>query len=254
MNEYHKSRQARGERKFGKFKLHKVWSSSSSLLLLDLWHFSTGSATLDFSGCRPRNFPFKEPQKLLLLLSNFQSLSYTTFWFIPFQTLDSRCSTWLHIKVDYQLEPNIIHLFPEKHNHQDLLLYHNIERPQTYRYTTPNIVRQCMSKQSILRPLCMIISRTFISFDFSVSMIPGSKTDLLFFAYKLFLSFYQYTYWAFHFFTTSFSPGSTLVRTSGQLKLISPNVESKVQQMMRREAGAVQQMGPEEDSPEITND
>ena len=156
------------------------------------------------------------------------------------------------------MEPNIIHLFPEKHNHQDLLLYHNIERPQTYRYTTPNIVRQCMSKQSILRPLCMIISRTFISFDFSVSMIPGSKTDLLFSAYPISYFFlYRYTYccaFSFHFFITSFSPGSTLVRTSGQLKLISPNVESKVQQMMRREAGAVQQMGPEEDSPEITND
>jgi hypothetical protein len=50
------------------------------------------------------------------------------------ETLDSRCSTWLHIKVEYQLEPNIIHLFPEKHNHQNLLLYHNIQRPQTYRY------------------------------------------------------------------------------------------------------------------------
>ena len=98
---------------------------------------TASSATLDFSGPKPTLFPLRN------LLSFLQQLKPKSFQFSiilkvifpcsPFQTLDSRCSTWLHIKVDYQLEPNIIHLFPEKHNHQDLLLYHNIERPQTYR-------------------------------------------------------------------------------------------------------------------------
>ena len=47
--------------------------------------------------------------------------------------------------------------------------------------------------------------------------------------------------------------GSTLVPTSGQLKSISPNVESKVQQMMR--LAGVQQMGHlDGDSREITKD
>jgi hypothetical protein len=43
------------------------------------------------------------------------------------------CSTWLRTEVEYQLESNVIHLFPEKHNHQKLLLYHNIDRAQSYR-------------------------------------------------------------------------------------------------------------------------
>jgi hypothetical protein len=51
--------------------------------------------------------------------------------------------------VEYQLEPNVINLFPEKHNHQKLLLFHNIAAPHTYRYISidlrililPGIVR-----------------------------------------------------------------------------------------------------------------
>ena len=106
--------------------LHKVdppslWPSWS----LTLFHWFSN---IGFFWPEAKKFPFKEPQRSFPISHISLSLS---FWF---QTLDSRCSTWLHIKVDYQLEPNIIHLFPEKHNHQDLLLYHNIERPQTYRY------------------------------------------------------------------------------------------------------------------------
>ena len=80
-------------------------------------------------------FPLRNPKKPCMLSPIFDlyMICNMSHIFPPFQTLDSRCSTWLHIKVDYQLEPNIIHLFPEKHNHQDLFLYHNIERPQTYR-------------------------------------------------------------------------------------------------------------------------
>ena len=58
------------------------------------------------------------------------------FSHLSFQALESRCSTWLHTDVEYQLEPNVIHLFPEKHNHQKLLLYHNIAAPHTYRYSS----------------------------------------------------------------------------------------------------------------------
>lgn len=52
----------------------------------------------------------------------------------------SRCATWLKTEVEYQLESNVIHLFPEKHNHQKLYLYHNIDRAQTYRFYTGSSV------------------------------------------------------------------------------------------------------------------
>lgn len=47
--------------------------------------------------------------------------------------MEASCSTWLHAEIEYLLEPDIMMLFPEKHDHQKMLLYHNIAGQQTYR-------------------------------------------------------------------------------------------------------------------------
>ena len=49
------------------------------------------------------------------------------------QSLEAECSTWLFVDVEYELETEVMQIYPEKHNHQDLLLYHNIAGPQTYK-------------------------------------------------------------------------------------------------------------------------
>ncbi len=49
------------------------------------------------------------------------------------QSLGEHCTTWLSAEAEYHVDTSVIQLFPEKHNHEKLLLYHNIDRAQTYR-------------------------------------------------------------------------------------------------------------------------
>ena len=49
------------------------------------------------------------------------------------KTTSLRCSTWLRSEAEYQLERDVFHLYPERHRHTKLMLFHNVERPQTYK-------------------------------------------------------------------------------------------------------------------------
>jgi len=50
-----------------------------------------------------------------------------------FQSLTEHCANWLRTDVEYRVDADVIHLFPERYNHEKLLLYHNVNGPQTYK-------------------------------------------------------------------------------------------------------------------------
>ena len=61
---------------------------------------------------------------------SLQNAEWSTF---KLQTTSLRCSTWLRSDAEYQLERDVFHLYPERHKHTKLMLFHNVERPQTYK-------------------------------------------------------------------------------------------------------------------------
>ena len=60
-------------------------------------------------------------------------VSVTLLTDLQFQTTSLRCLTWLRSDAEYQLEEDVFHLYPERHKHTKLMLFHNVERPQTYK-------------------------------------------------------------------------------------------------------------------------
>ena len=70
-------------------------------------------------------------QLYILQVISYSRMKKTPLYLL--QSLEAECSTWLFVEVEYELETEIMQIFPEKHNHQQMLLYHNIVGPQTYK-------------------------------------------------------------------------------------------------------------------------